>query len=83
MNLPENDYQILKLTDAFYKAYPNPPYTEILKKIKEHIIVCYSNHIMIILSAYLIEVRLHTNMHITSHPQKELNYISQDSTIVR
>ena len=32
MNLPENDYQILKLTDAFYKAYPNPPYTEILKK---------------------------------------------------
>ena len=32
MNFPENDYQILKLTDAFYKAYPNPPYTEILKK---------------------------------------------------
>ena len=32
MNLPENDYQILKLTNAFYKAYPNPPYTEILKK---------------------------------------------------
>ena len=32
MNVPENDYQILKLTDAFYKAYPNPPYTEILKK---------------------------------------------------
>ena len=32
MNLPENDYQILKLTNAFYSAYPNPPYTEILKK---------------------------------------------------
>lgn len=32
MSLPENDYQILKLTDAFYKAYPNPPYKEILKK---------------------------------------------------
>ena len=29
MNLQENDYQILKLTNAFYKAYPNPPYTEI------------------------------------------------------
>lgn len=26
------DYQILHLTDAFYSAYPNPPYTEILKK---------------------------------------------------
>ncbi|MGN0339188.1 MAG: type III toxin-antitoxin system TenpIN family toxin [Lachnospira sp.] len=32
MGLPENDYQILKLTDDFYNAYPNPPYKEILKK---------------------------------------------------
>lgn len=32
MNIPENDYQILKLTDDFYNAYPNPPYIEILKK---------------------------------------------------
>ena len=32
MSLPENDYQILKLTDVFYNAYPNPPYKEILKK---------------------------------------------------
>ena len=32
MCLPENDSQILKLTDAFYDAYPNPPYREILKK---------------------------------------------------
>lgn len=32
MNLPENEYQILKLTDTFYKAYPNPPFIEILKK---------------------------------------------------
>lgn len=32
MNLPQNDYQILKLTDVFYKDYPNPPYKEILKK---------------------------------------------------
>lgn len=28
----EFDYQILKLTDTFYEAYPNPPFTEILKK---------------------------------------------------
>ena len=26
------DYQILRLTDSFYDAYPNPPYTEILRK---------------------------------------------------
>ncbi len=29
-----NDFQILKLTDNFYNAYPNPPYVEILKKRK-------------------------------------------------
>jgi len=32
MSLPENDYQILKLTEQFYNAYPNPPYREILQK---------------------------------------------------
>lgn len=32
MRLPENDYQILRLTDLFYKRYPNPPHNEILKK---------------------------------------------------
>ena len=32
--LPENDYQILKLTPQFYEAYPNPPHTEILEKNK-------------------------------------------------
>lgn len=32
MSLPENDYQILKLSTKFYQAYPNPPYREILKK---------------------------------------------------
>lgn len=32
MSLPESDYQILKLTDVFYREYPNPPYNEILKK---------------------------------------------------
>ncbi len=32
MNLPENAYQILRLTDAFYNVYPNPPYVEMLKK---------------------------------------------------
>ncbi len=32
MNLPDNDFQILKLTSDFYNAYPNPPYVEILQK---------------------------------------------------
>lgn len=32
MNLLTSDYQILKLTDIFYDAYPNPPYVEIMKK---------------------------------------------------
>lgn len=32
MSLPENDYQIIKLSEKFYKHYKNPPYCEILKK---------------------------------------------------
>jgi hypothetical protein len=32
MLLPDNDYQILNLTDNFHNDYPNPPYVEILKK---------------------------------------------------
>lgn len=32
MSLPENDYQILKLTDDFYNTYSKPPYAEIMKK---------------------------------------------------
>ena len=32
MLLPENDSQVLRLTDSFYERYPNPPYVEILKK---------------------------------------------------
>ena len=34
MRLPENDYQILRLTDSFYNEYTDPPYKEILKKRK-------------------------------------------------
>ena len=32
MKLPENDYQILQLSDEFYDKYKSPPYQEILKK---------------------------------------------------
>lgn len=31
MKIPDNDYQILRLTDFFYKRYPNPPHNERLK----------------------------------------------------
>ena len=32
MGIPENDYQILKLTNLFYQKYPNPPFVEIMNK---------------------------------------------------
>lgn len=32
MSLPENDYQIITLSEKFYRQYQNPPYCEILKK---------------------------------------------------
>lgn len=34
MSLPESDNQILRLSEKFYRDYPNPPYYEILKKKK-------------------------------------------------
>ena len=34
MHLPDNDYQILRLTDKFYNTYSNPPFKEILEKRK-------------------------------------------------
>lgn len=30
--LPENDYQIIKLSHKFYQDYPNPPFTELEQK---------------------------------------------------
>ena len=32
------DYQVLCLTKKFYEDYPSPPYTEIMRKMKDHII---------------------------------------------
>ena len=39
MIVTESDYQILKLSELFFKPYPNPPYKEILKK-KERAYTC-------------------------------------------
>lgn len=50
----ESDYQILKLTEVFYKNYPNPPYKEILQKTREPMIVCSCKVIMIISSVFRI-----------------------------
>ena len=61
MILSENDYQILKLTDAFYKAYPNPPYREILKK-KQRAYNCF-RLIIIILYIFHIEQKSVIDMH--------------------
>ena len=36
MSIPDNDYQILKLTDVFYRSYPNPPYKEIIKSAEDN-----------------------------------------------
>ena len=49
MKLPENDYQILKLTPMFYEKFLTASHNEILQKKIERIIVCCSKHIMIIL----------------------------------
>lgn len=78
MSLPENDYQILKLTEDFYKAYPNPPYREILKKNREHIIVCFFSRIMIILFAFHIELRLDISMRSILQLRKDLKCTSPD-----
>lgn len=34
--LPENDYQIIRLTPKFYLDYPNPPFTELEQKENRH-----------------------------------------------
>lgn len=44
MTVQDREFQILKLTDLFYKTYPNPPYKEILKNI--HIIKEHSFHFL-------------------------------------
>ena len=78
MSLPENDYQILKLTEDFYKAYPNPPYREILKKKQRAYNVCFFSSIMIILFAFHIELRLDISMRSILQLRKDLKCTSPD-----
>lgn len=40
----EYSYQILRLSECFYRDYPNPPYVEILKSNTEPIIACFFKH---------------------------------------
>ncbi len=64
MKLPENDYQILRLTDLFYQQYPNPPRKEMLKSKIEHITVCFFKHITTTLYVFRIEVKFRIRLHI-------------------
>lgn len=66
MNLPENDYQILKLTTRFYEEHPDPPYHEILKRINGHTIVYCFNHIMIIIYVCHTEAKYHIHILLSS-----------------
>ena len=59
MMLPENDYQILKLTDSFYATYPNPPYEEMMKKTKRayNCLLFQSHYDYFICIPYRTEIR--------------------------
>ena len=68
MSLPENDYQILKLTDDFYTAYPNPPYKEILKKTQRayNCLLFQTHYKYFICIPYRTEIRHPYAFHFTS-----------------
>lgn len=78
MSIPDNDYQILKLTDVFYRSYPNPPYKEILKSNNVPITVFYFRLIMIILLQFPIEVIYIIIMALNSQVQPALKIILPD-----
>ena len=44
MSLPENDYQILRLSDAFYQDYPNSSYKEIKKQKRAYNCLLFQTH---------------------------------------
>ena len=74
MTLPENDSQILKLSDEFYKRYPNPPNVEILKKQKRaYNCLLFQTHYN-----YFICIPYRSNI---SHPYSFLFRKSKRSTI--
>ena len=77
MKLPENDYQILKLTDAFYQAYPNPPCREILKKQQRayNCLLFQSHYGYFICVPYRSKSIINT--HITLKRQADRKFISQ------
>ena len=68
MKLPESDYQVLKLTDVFYRAYPNPPYKEILKKKQRayNCLLFQSHYEYFICIPYRTEIRHPYAFHFTT-----------------
>ncbi len=75
MSLPENDYQILKLTDAFYNAYPNPPYTEVLKKGQRayNCLLFQTHYDYFICIPYRTEIRHRYAFHFTNTKRSKLH----------
>ena len=75
MSLPENDYQILKLTEDFYKAYPNPPYREILKKKQRayNCLLFQSHYDYFICIPYRTEIRHQYAFHFTTTKRSKVH----------
>lgn len=83
MNLPQNDYQILRLTEHFYNAYPDPPYREVLKKNQRaYNCLLFQTHYDF-LYAFHIEQKYITHMLFISQKPKDLKHINRDWTIVK
>ena len=68
MTIPENDYQILRLTDEFYNTYPNPPYKEILKKKQRayNCLLFHTHYDYFICIPYRSEIRHEYAFHFTT-----------------
>ncbi len=75
MNLPENDYQILKLTDKFYEIYLNSSYNEILKKKQRayNCLLFQTHYDYFICIPYRTEIRHEYAFHFTTTARSKLH----------
>lgn len=79
MNTKEDtfDFQILQLTNAFYNAYPNPPYTEILSKPARsyHCLLIQSHYDYFICIPYRSEIT-HKYAYMFTHSKRSVKHKS-------
>lgn len=75
--LPDSDYQILRLTDLFYKAYPNPPYREIMAKQKRayNCVLFQTHYDYFICVPYRSEIH-HANAFLFQHSKRAREHSS-------